>query len=389
MIGEFAASTEALLSKYLAEKANSIDFIEVLLTRYYKPRMNFIRVTRYAAGKLIASSDYGSRWSFLLHFGKTRRTFLHILCLMHIALCLFKLKPKFDICIACAGTHFALIGLALRRLGLVTEVFFISVFHPSPSKGFNIDAILDRFLRFSDRIAHNSCDVIWYQTLRMKDIKEREGFVKNENIPRILVPIGVLNDREDLSNNQVERTTVGYVGRLDEDMGLESALEAFSQVVKVVPNARLIIIGSGPSEEKLRQKVQTIGLGDNVDFRGFIGDRKKVEDILSKCAISIAPYIPSPDNPMQYADSAKAKEYMQYGTPIIITKVPEIAFEIEVRRAGFAVNYDKEKIAEAMIKLLTDDGLWQECRENVRQLAIKYDYRKIYDDAFQASGIKP
>lgn len=39
-----------------------------------------------------------------------------------------------------------------------------------------------------------------------------------------------------------------------------------------------------------------------------------------------------------------------------------------------------------MIKLLTDDWIWQECRENVRQLAIEYDYRKTYDEAFQASG---
>lgn len=92
---------------------------------------------------------------------------------------------------------------------------------------------------------------------------------------------------------------------------------------------------------------------------------------------------------IQFTDSAKVKEYMECDTPIIITKVPEIVLEIEEKRAGFAVNYNKGEIAEAMIKLLTDDELWQQCRENIRQLAIKYDYRKIHDEAFRASGIEP
>jgi phosphopantothenate synthetase len=42
-------------------------------------------------------------------------------------------------------------------------------------------------------------------------------------------------------------------------------------------------------------------------------------------------------------------------------------------------------IAEAMTKLLTNDELRQQRRENVRQLATRYDYRKIYDEAFRSA----
>jgi len=378
VIGEFAASTEALLSKYLAEKANSVAFIEVLLTRYYKPGMDFIRVSSYGAGKLEKSFKYGHRWGFLLHFSTTRKFSLYALTLLYLVISLLRVGVKFDTCVAC-NVPFPLVGLMLRRLRLIRKVIFISVVHPHQS----------RLFRFVDKIALNSCDAIWYQTIRMEKIKEEEGFIKNHNIPKILVPIGVGSEGVgDAVASQIDWRSIGYVGRLDNDIGLELVIEAFSQVIKKVPNAKLKIIGSGPTEEELKLKVKRLGLEEKVEFLGFIGDRRRTKDILSRCALCVAPYIPEKAYSMHYADSAKAKEYIEYGTPIIITKVPEIAFEIGEKKAGFAVNYDKNEIAEAMIRLLTDDKLRQECRENIKQLTLKYDYKKIYNEALWGSGIK-
>lgn len=389
VIGELAGSHETLLSKYLVDRAASIAFIEVLLTRYYKPGINFLRVSCHRAGRLERSFKYGSSWGFLLRFDRTRRVFLYALSLIYITIALLKLRPKFDICVAC-NIPFPLIGLMLRSLGLVRKVIFISAVHfPSSLKVLSTDAIVSRTFRFIDKLAHDSCDAIWYQTSRMREIKEREGFIKNQNIPRIIVPIGVnIGGDENTTASQIERASVGYVGRLAYDIGLELAIEAFSEVVKVAPHAKFKIIGAGPTRESLKVKSQALGLERSVDFLGFIGDREKVRNALSKCAVCIAPYVPAPDNPMQYADSAKAKEYIECGTPIIITKVTEIAFEIEEKGAGFAVEYDKDQIASAMIKLLTDDKLWQECRRNIKQLAVKYDYEKIYSEAFLASGVE-
>jgi glycosyltransferase involved in cell wall biosynthesis len=104
--------------------------------------------------------------------------------------------------------------------------------------------------------------------------------------------------------------------------------------------------------------------------------------------VGIVPYIPVPGDPMYYADSSKVKEYIQAGIPIvIITNVPEVAVEIEGETAGFAVEYAKDEIAKAMIRLLTDDRLWRDYGENVRKLSTRYDCVKIYDAAFRGSGI--
>ena len=82
------------------------------------------------------------------------------------------------------------------------------------------------------------------------------------------------------------------------------------------------------------------------------GERKVVEEILARCAIDVVPYIPILGDPMYYADSSKAKEYIQAGIPIIMTRVLEAAVTIEQEKAGFAVEYDKDGVAKAIITVL-------------------------------------
>jgi glycosyltransferase involved in cell wall biosynthesis len=377
VFGEFAGAHETLLVKYLAERTSVVAFIEVLITRYYKPGMDSLRVSHYRAGNLEKSFSHGRNWGVLLRFRKTRKALFYTLTLLYLTISLARLRCKFDICIAC-NVPFPLVGLTLRKLRLARKVIFVSVTHFPHNK---------RLFRFIDKVSQNACDAVWYQTQRMQEVKAEEGWIKNKGIPRILVPIA-LDVGSKGSANRVERRNVGYVGRLDKDMGLDLAIDAFSEVVKIVPDAKFVIVGSGPFEKQLQEKAQMLGLADKIEFKGFIGDRKAVEEVLARCALGVVPYIPMPGDPMYYADSSKVKEYLQAGIPIIITKVPEIAAEIGRDKAGFVVEYNKEEIAEAMTKLLTDDELWQLCRENVRQLATKYDYRKIYDEAFRASGVE-
>jgi glycosyltransferase involved in cell wall biosynthesis len=119
-----------------------------------------------------------------------------------------------------------------------------------------------------------------------------------------------------------------------------------------------------------------------------MSDRVKAKEILSRCAISIAPYVPGVAYSIQYTDPAKVKEYIECGTPVIMTKVPELAGEIHKKEAGFSVDYNMEEMTDAILKLLTDDELWLEYRKNIRQLADDYDYIKLFDQAFSASGIE-
>lgn len=59
---------------------------------------------------------------------------------------------------------------------------------------------------------------------------------------------------------------IGYVGRLVEEKGLDDALEAMAHTAVPVS---LAIMGEGPYEGRLRQRVAELGLGERVSFQGW------------------------------------------------------------------------------------------------------------------------
>ncbi|CCE00447.1 glycosyltransferase [Bradyrhizobium sp. STM 3809] len=59
---------------------------------------------------------------------------------------------------------------------------------------------------------------------------------------------------------------LGYVGRLVVEKGLDDALEALARSPAA---ATLSIMGEGPHDAHLRQRVEELGLRDRVDFRGW------------------------------------------------------------------------------------------------------------------------
>jgi glycosyltransferase involved in cell wall biosynthesis len=387
-VSVLAGGPETLLAKYLSQRAKSFTFIENLHTRYYQPGMDFLYVSHYRNGKLEKTFKIGAGWSFLLKWRKTRRILYYILVMSGILLSILRLRTQYDLFIA-IDSPFPFSGLVLRKLRLVKKVFSVIGDHFPLQERIRLNAFFSWFYGYADELAQNNSEAVWYFTSRLLDINREEGVIKNEHIRRLIVPIGIdLEARRNEPESNIERTSIGYIGRLNEEIGLELVLEAIGDIVNTVPGVTLKIIGSGENEQSLKKIVHEKGLEDNVVFYGFMSDRDKAKEILSRCAVSVAPYVPGVAYSIRYTDPAKVKEYIECGTPVIMTKVPELAGEIEEKKAGFAVKYSREEIAEAILKLLTDDELWHEYRENIRQLANNYDYEKLYNEAFTASGIE-
>jgi len=72
-----------------------------------------------------------------------------------------------------------------------------------------------------------------------------------------------------------QRNEVLFVGRLVEKKGCRYLIEAFSQVQERFPDARLVIVGNGPQEPKLRARAQQLGV--RVEFAGSLSPREVCE----------------------------------------------------------------------------------------------------------------
>jgi glycosyltransferase involved in cell wall biosynthesis len=58
---------------------------------------------------------------------------------------------------------------------------------------------------------------------------------------------------------------------------LEVIMNAFKEVIKEVPTARLVVLGDGPMREIWTRFSLDLGLGDVISFKGFVSEEEKVK----------------------------------------------------------------------------------------------------------------
>jgi glycosyltransferase involved in cell wall biosynthesis len=78
------------------------------------------------------------------------------------------------------------------------------------------------------------------------------------------------------------------INRLDPRKRVGLVIEAFSLVLRELPDAVLLIGGRGPSEDGLRVLVDDLQLNDRVHFLGFV-DEAELADWLAGCDVFVHP----------------------------------------------------------------------------------------------------
>jgi glycosyltransferase involved in cell wall biosynthesis len=147
-----------------------------------------------------------------------------------------------------------------------------------------------------------------------------------------------------------------------------------------IAGLKLIIIGDGPLRGVLEHDIEILGVGDRIQLLGFIPDHHRAEEIISKCGIGLAPYEPVASL-ARYTEPSKPKTYMACGLPVIITRVPRVASDIEKAGAGIVIDYDDDQFMQAVARLSLDRSYFDECRRNALEFVSQYQWTKIYSDA--------
>lgn len=93
---------------------------------------------------------------------------------------------------------------------------------------------------------------------------------KIEVMPQIGVDTNLFTPSAKTIINNNSELTIGFLGRLKPQKGLDILFTAISQIKQQNLNCRLIICGSGSAEAELRQKAQQQGIADWITWRGAI-----------------------------------------------------------------------------------------------------------------------
>lgn len=79
---------------------------------------------------------------------------------------------------------------------------------------------------------------------------------------------------------------IGHIGRLSIQKNHSFLLDIFNEVNKIYTNSKLILIGKGELEDKIREKVDLLGLNNKVIFTG---ERDDIPELLSAMDVFVFP----------------------------------------------------------------------------------------------------
>jgi len=298
---------------------------------------------------------------------------------------MLRLGKRFDLYVGVEAVN-AIMGIWLRRFKVAKKVVY-DVIDYSPKRFDN--AKLNEIFHAMDRYCVHGADWAWVQSDRIEPMRLELGAKGDQICPHILKPSGFGTDisrvRVD-SKKKNDPHRLVYVGALHPTDGVDCLVEAMPQILEKVPKAKLVIVGDGIDAPKLRDRVQDLGLKENIEFMGTIGNPVEIENLLASCALGIVPYRKDNLSLKHFNDPSKPRLYLGCGLPVVITDVPEVAKEIHQRKAGLVIDWSPAALAEAVVSLLTDQAKLAKFRSNSLRMAEDFTWDKIFSDVFSQMG---
>ena len=173
------------------------------------------------------------------------------------------------------------------------------------------------------------------------------------------------------------------VGRLAPQKNYSFLLKAFAQVVAAIPHSYLVIVGTGPSEQELKDLAGSLGIDHRVRF---LGKRKDVGACLEMADVFVMPSL-FEGHPLALVEA-------------MFKRLPSVASNIEVLREVLTDNEngllfnpnEADDLATAMIKLYCQPELRErlgrqafedaERRFHIRRIAAEWEdyYRDVISE---------
>lgn len=161
------------------------------------------------------------------------------------------------------------------------------------------------------------------------------------------------------------KIVLGFIGSFYAYEGIPLLLEALQKIVEKQPETRLLLVGGGPQESLIKQKVHELQLDKQVIFTGRI-PHDKVQDYYNQVDIFVYPRLP-----MRLTDLVtplKPLEAMAQGRLVVASDVGGHKELISHGHNGYLFRAnDSEALASSVLDLLNQPDQWANLRTAGRQ----------------------
>jgi glycosyltransferase involved in cell wall biosynthesis len=277
-------------------------------------------------------------------------------------------------------------GIGARKLGRAGIVVY-----------WGVDFVETRFGRgpltsVYERLEGYCCrhsDARFELSAEMRDARDRRHRREGaELVPSRIVPMGGWTEMVPRTEEDgYRRRIVVYMGHLLPKQGLLELLESIRILRDQGVEVSLDLIGRGPQEPELRDRVRELDLTARVRFLGYVDDHREVERLLSLSSVGAAPYATgNAASYTIYADPGKLKVYLAAGLPIVTTNAAPVAAELARAGAALVVDFDPASIAAAIAGLLGSAPEWRRHRLAALKVSRNYNWALILSGALEWIG---
>ena len=165
-----------------------------------------------------------------------------------------------------------------------------------------------------------------------------------------------------------------FLARMSRTKGVRDAVEAWTRVRRSVPDARLVMVGSGPEREPGAALAADLGISDAIDWRGYVSEEEK-RRVLGESRLLLAP---------SYEEG--------WGIAVceaLASGVPVVAYRHQVLDEVFGTAYvgvragDVDRLAELAVRVLTDAPYAEELSKSGRETAERYDVGRVAEQELE------
>jgi len=276
----------------------------------------------------------------------------------------------------------ALAGLILKKLGFCFNLVYYAT---SYSQHRFKNRLLNWAYHTVDQICARQADYNWSGSNRLQGVREQQEVDWEKNI---LVKTGINKSLIDSTTNSGKDQNVLVINEhLTKIKGAQLVINSLPAIRQLNPQAKLVVIGTGPYEQILKEEVSRIKVEAWVEFKGELTPALYFKQ-LSNYGIGLAIYQGSVGSFTNYADPMAVKEYLALGLPVVVSSYLPIAESVKQLPLGVAINYNQQELVEALAKLWFEPGFYSHCARNGLEFVKDLDWTGIFNQVMKQMGME-
>jgi glycosyltransferase involved in cell wall biosynthesis len=196
--------------------------------------------------------------------------------------------------------------------------------------------------------------------------RERLALIPNGSSPKTGPTRSVVRAKLGISSDQI---IVGFVGRMEDQKAPQRLIAAVRELLRELPNLKVLMIGDGPKRQFLEAQLERAGLKDRAIWLGAVNARNYM------CAMDVF-VLPSLYEGFAYV----LIEALYAGLPIVSTPVGGSQESVTPGMNGLIVPHDApEEMRDAIRAVVTDGGLRRRMGEASRTRAEHFSIPRMVD----------